>query len=299
VERFVRFHKGPGGWRHPKEVGEAGVEAFLTHLAADRLVGPNTQNQAFNALLFLYRHVLLVKLGRINALRAKKPERLPVVLPRGEVKRLLEAIDGLKMRDPVGLMARLMYGCGLRLAECSGVRVKDLDLDRDQLLFRGGKGDKDRAVMLPKSIKEPLAVQLKWRDELHQSDLAGGLGRADMPDALERKYPKAPWQLAWQFVFASRSISTCPRTGRSGRHFVHPSTVQKAVAAAALAAGIVHRVGPHTLRHCFATHMLEDGHDIRVVQELLGHKDVRTTMVDTHVSYGGSASARSPLDRLA
>jgi integron integrase len=298
VERFVRFHKGPGGWRHPKELGEAGVEAFLTHLAADRLVGPNTQNQAFNALLFLYRHVLKVELGRINALRANKPERLPVVLPRGEVKRLLEAIDGLKMRDPVGLMARLMYGCGLRLTECSSVRVKDLDLDRDQLLVRGGKGDKDRAVMLPKAVKEPLAVQLKWRAELHQTDLAGGLGRADMPDALERKYLKAPWLLAWQFVFASRSVSNCPRTGRPGRHFVHPSTVQKAVAAAAKAAGIVHRVGPHTLRHCFATHMLEDGHDIRVVQELLGHKDVRTTMIYTHVSYGGSASARSPLDRL-
>jgi integron integrase len=234
----------------------------------------------------------------VNSLRAARQPRPPVVLPRVEVKRLLDGIDGLRMRDPVGLMARLMYGCGLRLAECSGVRMKDLDLDRDQLLVRGGKGNKDRAVMLPKSIKEPLAARLKWRAELHESDLARGLGRVDMPDALEAKYPNAPWLLAWQFVFASRSISDCPRTGRPGRHFVYPGTVQRAVAAAARAAGIVHRVGPHTLRHCFATHLLEDGHDIHVVQELRGHKDVRTTMLYTHVSYGGSASARSPLDRL-
>jgi integron integrase len=298
VQRFVRFHKGPGGWRHPADVGVGGVEAFLTHLAADRDVAASTQNQAFHALLFLYRHVLKIDLGPIRSLRAIRPARLPVVLPRIEVKRLLEGIDHLRLRDPIGLMARLMYGCGLRLAECSNLRVKDVDLDRNQLTVRGGKGDKDRAVMLPRVVKEPLAAQLKWRDELHTADLARGMGRADMPDALERKYPKAPWLLGWQFVFASRSVSKCPRTGRPGRHFVYPGTVQRAVANAARAAGIVHRVGPHTLRHCFATHMLEDGHDIRVVQELLGHKDVRTTMIYTHVSYGGSASACSPLDRL-
>jgi integron integrase len=298
VERFVRFLKTPAGWPHPRDVGVAGVERFLTHLAADRRVVAATQNQAFHALLFLYRHVLKVELGPINALRAARVERLPTVLPRGEVKRLFEAIDGLRMRDPVGLMARIMYGCGLRLAECSSLRVKDIDLEREQLTVRAGKGNKDRAVMLPRSIKEPLAAQLKWRADLHAADLARGLGRVEMPGALEAKYPKAPWLLGWQFVFASRSISNCPRTGRPGRHFLYPGTVQRAVANAARVAQIVHRVGPHTLRHCFATHMLEDGHDIRTVQCLLGHKDVRTTMVYTHVSYGGAASARSPLDRL-
>jgi site-specific recombinase XerD len=191
-----------------------------------------------------------------------------------------------------------MYGCGLRLAECSSLRLKDVDVDREQLAVRGGKGNKDRAVMLPKAVRESLAAQLQWRTELHQADLSRGLGRVEMPDALEVKYPQAAFTLGWQFVFASRSISTCPRTGRPGRHFLYPGTVQRAVASAARVAGIVHRVGPHTLRHCFATHMLEDGHDLRTVQSLLGHTDVRTTMLYTHVSYGGAASARSPLDRL-
>jgi integrase len=191
-------------------------------------------------------------------------------------------------------MARVMYGCGLRLAECSSLRVKDIDLEREQLTVRAGKGNKDRAVMLPKSIKGPLAAQLKWRADLHAADLARGLGRVEMPDALEAKFPKAPWLLGWQFVFASRSISNCPRTGRPGRHFLYPGTVQRAVANAARVADIVHRVGPHTLRHCFATHMLEDGHDLRTVQELLGHKDVRTTMVYTHVSYGGGGIGPQP-----
>ncbi|HJZ93383.1 MAG TPA: integron integrase [Gemmataceae bacterium] len=298
TERFVRFHRGPDGWRHPKDLGAAGVEAFLTHLAADRQVAAATQNQAFNALLFLYRHVLRVDLGPVDALRATRPRRLPAVLPRAEVRALLTALDGLRLQDPVPLMARLMYGCGFRLAECSGLRVKDVDLDREQLTVRGGKGNKDRAVMLPQCAKEPLAAQLKWREQLHLRDLAAGLGRAALPDALAAKYPRAAWELSWQFVFASRRVSACPRTGQPGRHFVHPSTVQRAVVAAARAAGLAHRVGPHTLRHCFATHMLEDGHDLRTVQELLGHRDVRTTMVYTHVSYGGAASARSPLDRL-
>jgi integron integrase len=266
VERFVRFHKGPTGWRHPKDMSAREVEAFLTHLAVQHHVAAATQNLAFNALLFLYRHVLRVDLGPVNALRARRPPRLPAVLPRSEVRQLLEALDALRLREPCALLARLLYGCGLRLAEGCHLRMKDIDLEREQITVRGGKGDKDRALMLPRAVREALAAQLKWRERLHVEDLARGLGRAALPDALAAKYPQAAYALGWQFVFASRRISADPRTGEPGRHFLHPSTIQRAVAAAARRAGITKRVGPHTLRHCFATHMLEDGYDLRTVQ---------------------------------
>lgn len=298
VERFVRFHKGPDGWRHPARMGGAEVAAFLSHLAADRHVAPSTQNQAFSALLFLYRHVLDIDLGPVDALRAHRPPRLPVVLSRAEVRRLLGAIDELRLRDPCALMARLLYGCGLRLIECCRVRVKDVDLERGQLMVREGKGGKDRALPLPLAVREPLAAQLAWRKELHDRDLAAGLGRVELPFALAEKYPQAAYALGWQFVFASRVTSNCPRTGQPGRHFLYPGTVQRAVAAAARRIGLTKKVGPHTFRHSFATHLVEDGESLRTVQELLGHSDVRTTMVYTHVGYGQTMAARSPLDRL-
>jgi len=299
VEQFVRFAKGPNGWRHPKDLGAPEVEAFLTHLAVERQVAAATQNQAFNALLFLYREVLRVPLGQVRASRVQRPPRLPVVLTRTEVRDLLTTIDRVNTQEPHALMTRLMYGCGLRLMECCRLRIKDLDLDREQLAVRCGKGGQDRALPVPKLVREPLADLLRLRKELHEQDLAKGLGRVDMPDALARKYPGAAFTLGWQFVFASRRISHHPRTKEVGRHHVHEGAVQRAVFRAARALAWTKPVGCHTLRHSYATHMLEDGCDIRTLQELLGHKDVRTTMIYTHVRYGGTASTGSPLDRLA
>ena len=298
IEQFVRFHKGPAGWRHPKDMGGPEVQAYLTHLAADRNVAASTQNVAFSALLFLYRHVLQVDLGPVDALRARRAPRLPVVLARPEVRKLLAALDAARHVDPYSLLCRLLYGCGLRLIEGCRLRVKDLDLARDQVHVRSGKGGKDRAVMLPKAAKEPLRARLGWRLELHREDLAAGLGRVEVPDALDAKYPKLGYEPGWQFVFASRWMSQCPRTGRPGRHHLHEAGVQRAVRSAARACGLTKRVTPHTLRHSFATHLLEDGVNIRAVQELLGHTDVRTTMLYTHVTYGGAAGTGSPLDRL-
>jgi integron integrase len=214
------------------------------------------------------------------------------------VRRLLDALDAVASADPYPLLCRLLYGCGLRLIEGCRLRVKDIDLSRDQVLVRAGKGGKDRAVMLPRVAKEALADRLRWRADLHARDLARGLGRVELPGALARKYPRAACELGWQFVFASRWVSKCPRTGTPGRHHLHEAGVQKAVKRAARACGFSARVTPHTLRHSFATHLLEDGANIRAVQELLGHKDVRTTMLYTHITYGGAASTGSPLDRL-
>jgi integron integrase len=284
VEQYLRFHKGDGPWRHPAELGAAAVEQFLTHLAAQRHVAASTQNQAFAALLFLYRHVLRIELGPVDALRARRQRHVPVVLSRAEVRDLLTALDALDTREPYALMARLMYGCGLRLMECCRLRVKDLDLQRGQLSVRAGKGGKDRQVMLPAAAREPLATQLRWR--------------APLPDALAVKYQGADHTLGWQFVFASRQLSRDPRSGDVGRHHVYPGAVQRAVAGAVRRLGWAKRATCHTFRHSFATHLLEDGHDLRTVQELLGHTDIRTTMIYTHVTYGGAAGTRSPLDTL-
>ena len=299
IEQYVRFHKTEQGFQHPALLGAAEVEGFLTHLAVGRHVSASTQNQALAALLFLYRDVLHLQLTELDAVRARRSRRLPVVLSREEVALVLDAIDRLPTEEPYGLMARLMYGAGLRLMECCRLRVKDVDFSRRQLVVRQGKGDKDRVVMLPLGIRERLEEQVRQRQALHPHDLARGLGRVALPDALDVKYPAAPTSLEWQFVFASRQLSRDPRGGDLRRHHVFEGAVQRGVATAVQGLGLNKRISCHTLRHSFATHLLELGYDIRTVQELLGHADVSTTMIYTHVSQQGVAGVRSPLDALA
>jgi integron integrase len=299
IEQYIRFHKTADGFRHPALLGAAEVEGFLSHLAVARHVSASTQNQALGALLFLYHEVLRLDLSGLDAVRARRSQRLPVVLSREEVSQLLEAIDRLPTDEPYGLMARLMYGAGLRLMECCRLRVKDVDFPRMQLVVRQGKGDKDRVVMLPQGVRERLAEQVRQRQVLHQRDLARGLGRVALPDALAVKYPAAPTALEWQFVFASRQLSRDPRSGDRRRHHVFEGAVQRAVTTAVRGLGLKKRASCHTLRHSFATHLLELGYDIRTVQELLGHADVSTTMIYTHVSQQGVAGVRSPLDALS
>ncbi len=292
IERYIRFH----GIRHPSALEAADVEAFLTNLAVEGRVAAATQNQALGALLFLYRDVLRVDLGAFNAVRAVRPKRVPTVLSRGEVIELLAQLDALRGPEPFGLMARLLYGSGLRLMECCRLRVKDVDLERGQLTVRGGKGDKDRFVMLPVAVHEPMRHQLAWRRSLHEHDLARGLGSVAMPTALDRKLPGADRSLAWQYVFAATRLSSDPRGGEVRRHHVHEGGLQRAVTATARKLAWTKRVTCHTLRHSFATHLLEQGSDIRTVQELLGHSDVRTTMIYTHVMEKAANRVRSPLD---
>jgi integron integrase len=295
IERFIRHH----GIRHPNTMAAPEVEAFLTHLAVAGHVSASTQNQALGALLFLYQHVLQIELGRLDAVRARRPQRVPLVLSPADVRQLLASIDTLPTTEPYGLMARLMYGSGLRLLECARLRVKDLDLDRGQLTVRSGKGDKDRLVMLPLEVRPALERQIDWRRATHDRDLARGEGRVELPGALARKFPHADHDLGWQFLFASTRLSKCPRTGARGRHHVHEAAVQRAIATAVRRLGWAKRASCHTLRHSFATHLLEMGQDIRTVQELLGHNDVRTTMIYTHVMEKAAARVRSPLDAAA
>ena len=291
IRRYILFHRKV----HPATLGAADVSTFLTWLATERHVSASTQNQALAALLFLYERVLMMPIGTVDhVVRAKQPIRLPVVLSRGEVGQVLAHLDG-----SLWIIGMLLYGAGLRLEECLELRVKDFDFERQQITVRRGKGQKDRAVPLP------LVVVTRLRDHLadvrrqHAADLAAGCGRVVIPEALERKYPGAPVEWGWQFVFPASRICRDPRWGPPTRFHVHESVVQKAVAAAAHRAGMVKRVGPHTLRHCFATHLLEDGYDIRSVQELLGHRDVSTTMIYTHVLQRGALAVRSPADRLS
>jgi integron integrase len=293
ITRFIRFHQK----RHPRDLGAAEVEQFLTHLAVDGQVSASTQNQALNALVFLYQQVLEIDLGRFDAVRARRPKRLPVVLAPEEVAAVLPLVQG---GDGVfQLMARLLYGCGLRLLECCQLRVKDVHLARGQIVVRAGKGNKDRVVMLPRSVRGDLERQLQERRQLHERDLARGVARVELPDALERKYPRAAQELGWQFVFASRQLSYCPRTGRQGRHHVYPTSLQRAVAEAGRVAGLRHPLHCHTFRHSFATHLVEGGVDNRSVQQLLGHESLETTMIYTHVARQGVANVASPLDGLA
>jgi integron integrase len=299
ISQYIHFHKTADGFRHPVTLGAAEVEGFLTHLAVERHVSASTQNQALGALLLLYRDVLRLELSGLDAVRARRSRRLPVVLSRDEVCQLLEAIDRLESDEPYGLMARLMYGAGLRLMECCRLRVKDVDLVRLQITIREGKGDKDRVVMLPCSLQAPLAEQLRRRTELHQRDLQRGLGRVALPDAFDVKDSGAATSLGWQFVFASRQLSRDPRGDELRRHHVHEGAVRRAVTLAVDGLGWTKRASCHTLRHSFATHLLELGYDIRTVQELLGHADVSTTMIYTHISQQGVAGVRSPLDALA
>ena len=292
ILRFILYHHK----RHPRDMGAAEVEQFLTHLAVAGRVSASTQNQAFHALLFLYQQVLEIDLGRIDAVRARRPKRLPVVLAAAEVAAVLGRVAGA---DGVfRLMARLLYGCGLRLLECCRLRVKDVHLARGQIVVRAGKGNKDRVVMLPRSVRADLERQLDWRRELHERDLARGVARVDLPDALERKYPRAARELGWQFVFASRQLGEDPDTGDRGRHHTHPGVLARAVIDAARATGLIRRAGCHTLRHSFATHLVERGIDVRTVQLLLGHESLETTMIYTHISRKGAAGVASPLDLL-
>ena len=290
IKRFIVFH----GKRHPKDMGGNEIGQFLSALAIEQKVSAATQNQALNALVFLYRHVLALAPGIIeNIVRAKRPCRLPVVLQKHEVKALLDALEGVPW-----LMGHLLYGAGLRLMECLRLRVKDIDLSANHIVVREGKGNKDRITMLPSVVKASLAAHLVRVRALHGRDLACGLGSVYLPDALARKYPNAPKEWGWQWVFPAKQVSVDPRSGERRRHHLYENVLQRAIRAASRQAGIVKPVGCHTLRHSFATHLLEAGYDIRTIQELLGHKDVSTTMIYTHVLNRGGKGVTSPSDRL-
>ena len=290
VKRFIRFH----GLRHPAAMAEPEINAFLTHLAVEAHVSSSTQTQALCALLFLYRYVLGVRVGDLGELvRARKPKRLPVVLTQKEVRDLLDNLHGDRR-----LMASVMYGSGLRLMECLRLRVLDLDFERGELTVRDGKGGKDRVTMLPRSVEPALRKHLERVRVVHTCDLADGWGRVLMPDALGRKYPSAAADWRWQWVFPQEHRWRDAVTGQQGRHHIHESLLQRSVKEAVHRAGITKHAGCHTLRHSFATHLLEAGYDIRTIQELLGHRSVTTTMIYTHVLNKGGRGVRSPMDTL-
>ena len=290
IRRFIFFH----GKRHPREMGGPEVEAFLSHLATVGQVAPSTQNQALSALLFLYREVLALELPWLDGVvRAKRSQHVPVVLTENEVRALLARLDGTKW-----LAACLLYSTGMRLLEGLRLRVKDVDFERREITVRDGKGAKDRRTMLSERLLEPLRTHLAKVRELHEQDLAGGFGEVHLPFALARKYPKAGRSWPWQYAFPSGSRSTDPLDGAIRRHHLDEKIIQRAVSAAGRAAGISKPVSPHILRHSFATHLLSAGYDIRTVQELLGHSDVSTTMIYTHVLNKGGRGVTSPLDRL-
>jgi integron integrase len=288
IRQYILFH----GKRHPKEMAEDEVTAFLTHLATKRRVSAATQNQALSALLFLYRNVLDRELGDLDAVRAKRSRRVPVVLTRDEVRQVLEHLRGISR-----LVVFLLYGSGLRLNECLRLRVKDLDFEYAQVTVHDGKGRKSRASMLPQQLKTPLLRHLESVRRTHRLDLEAGFGRASLPYALARKYPNAPAEWVWQYVFPA-SQRFRQEDSEEVRHHLHASAVQRAVRRAVRQSGVPKRVTCHTFRHSFATHLLEDGYDIRTVQELLGHRSVRTTMIYTHVLNKGGMGVRSPADRL-
>jgi integron integrase len=288
VKRFILFHNK----RHPSDMGEKEISSFLTYLAVNKHVSASTQNQALSAILFLYKRVLNLHLEWLeDVVRAKRPRRLPVVLTREEVMRMLDAMQGYN-----ALIARLLYGTGMRLMEGLRLRVQDVDFVRKEIIVRSGKGDKDRVTTLPEVLIPQLEKQLERVRHLHAADLEEGYGRVYLPFALDRKYPSAGIELGWQYFFPSQQRSTNPRTGKVARHHLHDKNVGRAIRNAARKVGIYKRVSSHTLRHCFATHLLEAGYDIRTVQELLGHKDVKTTMIYTHVLNRGGRGVRSPLD---
>ncbi|MBI3880827.1 MAG: integron integrase [Verrucomicrobia bacterium] len=302
IKRFIVFHREKaegeqrkmenGGWRHPKDMGEREVEAFLTHLAVQLKVSASTQNQALNALVFLYRHVLGRGLGVLEGVeRAQRLPRVPVVLSKAEVQRLLAAVP-----DKHRLFFQFLYGTGLRLMEGLRLRVKDVDFERNQIIVRGGKGDKDRVTMLPDSLKGGLEAQLQKVKMWHRQDLADGLGAVELPGALKLKYPNAERELGWQWFWPASTISVDPADGRRKRYHLHDTSIQKVMLAAVRLCGLTKPATCHTLRHSFATHLLENGYDIRTVQDLLGHKDVTTTQIYTHVMQKPGLGVRSPLD---
>lgn len=289
IRRFILAN----GKRHPKDMGGPEVEAFLSRLAVRDNVAAGTQNQALSAILFLYREVLKLELPWMDGvIRAKRPQRLPTVLSRDEVSALLTLMEGRS-----GLVARLLYGTGLRLMECLRLRVKDIDFSRNEITVRDGKGGKDRRTMLPRSIVEPLLKEIERARVMHAADVAAGLGVVWLPHALARKYGSAARDFAWQYVFPSTRLSVDPRSGLLRRHHFDEAILSRSLKKARAMAGILKPLSAHTLRHSFATHLLEDGYDIRTIQELLGHSDVATTQIYTHVLNRGGHAVQSPLDR--
>lgn len=291
LSRFIRFHNQ----QHPKKLDAKDIANYLTHLAVNRMVASSTQRQALNAIIFYYKNILNKSFDDIGAFTlSKKPKRLPVVLSGMEIERMLNGIS-----DPVYcMMASLLYGCGMRLMECVRLRVCDIDFDYQQIMIREAKGNKDRVTPLPKSLIEQLTSQIEFVTDLHNKDLADGIGEVYLPLALGRKYPNAAKEIGWQYVFPSQKVSVDPRSNKARRHHIHENGLQRKVKLAASEAGITKKVNCHALRHSFATHLLESGYDIRTVQELLGHADVSTTMIYTHVLNKPGISVNSPLDNL-
>ena len=290
VRQYILHHNK----RHPREMGVDEINAFISHLANQRNVAASTQNQAISSILFLYRHVLGIEIDEkaLVPIRPNRPKRVPTVLSRDEAQRVIAKMDGVYR-----LMAQLMYGSGLRLMEVLRLHVKDLDFDNRQIIVRDGKGENDRLTVFPDILIEPLRAQIKAVEAQHDLDLLEGFGTVHLPYALERKYPAANKEFVWQYVFSAPYLSTDPVSGVKQRHHLNESSLQKAVKKAARLARINKHVTPHTFRHSFATHLLQNGYDIRTVQELLGHKDVKTTMIYTHVLNQGPKAVRSPLDQ--
>lgn len=288
IKRYILFH----GKRHPQEMGENEIRAFIVHLTNERKVAASTSNQALSAILFLYRIVLQIDITPPPDLsNASRPKRLPTVLTQTEAKSVISLMCGIPR-----LMTKILYGSGLRISECLRLRVRDIDFENHQIIVRGGKGDNDRATILPDSLISELKQQLQDVKALHQKDLAEGYGETLLPNALGAKYINASKEWEWQFIFPASQRSTDPLTGKIRRHHLDETVPQKTIREAAKRAGINKQVSPHTFRHSFATHLLQNGYDIRTVQELLGHKDVKTTMIYTHVLSRGASAVRSPLD---
>lgn len=288
IKRFILYH----GKRHPTDMGAPEVEAFLTHLAVERRVSASTQNQALGAILFLYGQALALELPWLaNIVRARKPVHVPVVLSRREVHALLAELE-----PPFHLIAQLLYGSGLRVSEALRLRVKDVDFEYSQIVVRDGKGSKDRVTILPELVAGTLQDHLREVRRRHTAALQRGYGGVELPEALANKYPNAPMDWGWQYVFPAARPSRDPRSGAYRRHHLHETSVQRTIRIAARRLGLLKPIGPHTLRHCFATHLLERGYDIRTVQELMGHSDVRTTQIYTHVMKKGAGAVKSPLD---
>lgn len=288
IKRFIFFHNK----RHPKEMGEKEIRSYLTHLAVDKHVAASTQNQALSAILFLYKRVLELELDWIDdVVRAKRPKYLPVVLTKSEVSTILNAMSGTN-----ALIAKLLYGTGMRLMEALRLRIQDIDFEQFQIMVRSGKGNKDRVTTLPETLVKQLKQQIEKARIIHVNDLAEGYGRVYLPFSLDRKYPRAGLEFGWQYCFPSMNRSTSPLTGEIGRHHLNEKNIGRAIKTASRSVGILKRVSSHTMRHSFATHLLENGYDIRTVQELLGHSDVSTTMIYTHVLNKGGRGVKSPLD---
>ncbi len=287
IRRFILFHNK----RHPKEMGEKEIGEYLTYLAVEKKVAPTTQNQALNSIIYLYKHILKIDLGEINALRPRSKKHLPVVLTPQEAKRIIILLEG-----QYELMAKLLYGSGLRVSEVLRLRVKDVDFDQSQILVRDSKGNKDRVTMLPQALQEPLREHLIKIKILHDEDQRNNIEGVELPHALSRKYANAGKKWVWQWVFPSGNLSKDPRSGIVRRHHRYGSSLRKRIKAATMKAGVQKLVTPHTFRHSFATHLLENNYDIRTVQELLGHKSVKTTMIYTHVLNKGPSAVTSPLD---